>query len=66
MSSTKSRWHMPWQMVAVLAFAIGVAAGTWLGVLTTLDSAEKARERYKGPDLTCPAWLPPPLPQVQQ
>lgn len=64
MSSTKTQWSMPWQMVSVLAFAIGVAAGTWFGVLTTIDSFEKARARYQGPEVSCPA-LPPTLPHGQ-
>jgi len=54
-------WGMPWPLVVVLAFAIGMAGGTWLGVLTTLKGAEDARERYKAYEITCPV-LPPPSP----
>lgn len=47
-------------MVAVLAFAVGMAAGTWLGVLTTLKGAEDAQERYKKYEVTCPVLPLPP------
>lgn len=60
MKSQNGLLRMPWPMVAVLAFGVGMAAGTWLGVLTTLKGAEDAQERYKKYEVTCPVLPLPP------
>ena len=64
MKSKNGLWGIPWPLVIVMALVVGMAAGTWLGVLTTLKSAEDARALYKGPGVTCPV-LPPALPKNQ-